>query len=360
MKKHTRAFTLLELIAALIIVGVLVSVVVPRITSYTKQAREKACRGNIATINEQVELYYVRIGEWPRGDLVDIGRDPNWFPNLIPDCPVTGYNYWIYEDTHRVGGHIEGDPESHKELGISKFGEAIVDSQAQLLAGLGRGFQGFLKEVSGNFELVRYTDIIYGADGDITSLVISLYDAYGNIVGTLLASNAVWENETTLQSVTYDFKNLYENRALSLNMEFEAGDLVNVEGAFYYEDQSVRAYVVSDGVIEHANGLPTDQTLLWSNVKKMTLRFTDAAPNLEDRKTLEYLEFERHYVGSTQVATRVEYQDGEGQAKETYLNFGWNYYDDDKIKQHANYVFDGAINTDVAALPGKTWIETVA
>jgi len=336
MKGHTRAFTFLELVASMVIIGILVSVVIPRITTYTKQAREKACRANIGTINEQVELYYVRIGEWPRGDLVDIARNPDHFPNLIPDCPVTGYNYWIYEDTHRVGGHIEGDPESHKELGISKFGDTLVDSQARLIAGLSREFNVEFRDLSGQSEITRYANIVYGDDGNIISAELDLYDAFGNLICTCFASNVVWDPDDTLKSATFSYKDLYGNLTHSIDKEYEGGKLVDASGAFYYEDQSVKSYfaVTEDGIERNEYG----------KIKKVTIEFTDTTTA---RNPVEYWDVERYFdANGNELALRMTFKDGSGKAKETHLSYGLVNHPDNKRKVENHLLFNGAIEVN--------------
>jgi len=349
MKKHTRGFTLLELVATLVIVGVLVSVVIPRIISYTKEAREKACRANIGTINEQVELNYVRTGEWARGDLVDIARNPDLFPNMIPDCPVTGYNYWIYEDTHRVGGHIEGEPESHKELGISKYGDILLDSQAKLIAGISREFNVEFRDLTGDASITRFTNIEY-SDENIISAELNLYDAFGNLVCTALASNVVWETYTVIEdgeevvkyrvkSITFTYKDLYGTATHSLNKEYEGGRLVNASGAIYNEDQSVRAYmaITEDGIEYNEYG----------SIKKLTLEFTDTTTA---RNPVEYWDVERYFdANGNELAFRMTFEDGSENAKETTLRYGLINHPDNKRKAENHLLFNGAIevNPDV-------------
>jgi len=182
MKKHKKAFTILELLVVIVISAVLITIVLPRIISYTKEARYKACRGQIAIINEQVDLYYVQVGEWPRADLMDLVWDTDRFPDGMPRCPSTGYFYWTYEDTHRVGGHDEDNPESHKELGYMTIGDSTLDSQGYLAGMLQREFD----VESNQYALVRYGDYRYelmedGKTWKKVSFKKYYYNAYGSL-----------------------------------------------------------------------------------------------------------------------------------------------------------------------------------
>jgi len=102
--KSTKAFTLVELILVILIIGILAGIVIPRITYTTQSAKEEACKANKAAINAQVELYYQLEGSWPANDLSDIGADNDYFPDGIPTCPVDSTAYAL-DANNRVDGH---------------------------------------------------------------------------------------------------------------------------------------------------------------------------------------------------------------------------------------------------------------
>lgn len=72
-------------------------------------ALKAACRQNVSIINTQVELWYIEKETFPKGDLSDIGRDRDYFPNGIPPCPVDGSSYSLDPVTHRIAGHNHED-----------------------------------------------------------------------------------------------------------------------------------------------------------------------------------------------------------------------------------------------------------
>ena len=100
-----RAFTLLEMLIVIVILGVLAAVIVPRFTVSAAEAKNNACARIKAQINTMVELWYFRKGKWPKANLSDIGADPEYFPEGIPTCPVDGSKYKLDPVTHRVKGH---------------------------------------------------------------------------------------------------------------------------------------------------------------------------------------------------------------------------------------------------------------
>jgi prepilin-type N-terminal cleavage/methylation domain-containing protein len=99
------AFSLMELIAVVAILGILAALIVPRIVGGADKAKDKSCYHNRAEINITVEQYYLHTGSWPANDLSDIGADPNYFPDGLPTCPVSGQPYRLDPTTHRVVGH---------------------------------------------------------------------------------------------------------------------------------------------------------------------------------------------------------------------------------------------------------------
>ena len=104
-KTHA-AFSLMELLAVVAILGIIATLIVPRVISSGDTAKDKSCLHNRAEINITVERYYLHNGIWPADDLSDIGSDPDYFPDSLPTCPTSGQPYRLDPATHRVVGHI--------------------------------------------------------------------------------------------------------------------------------------------------------------------------------------------------------------------------------------------------------------
>jgi prepilin-type N-terminal cleavage/methylation domain-containing protein len=100
-----KAFSLLELLAVVVILGIIALVVIPRINFSAATAKENACFQNKAEINAAVERYY-----FENGSLAAIGDldDPAYFPDGLPTCPETGAAYALDAVTGRVTGHTAG------------------------------------------------------------------------------------------------------------------------------------------------------------------------------------------------------------------------------------------------------------
>jgi prepilin-type N-terminal cleavage/methylation domain-containing protein len=99
------AFSLMELLAVVTILGIIAAMVLSRVMVSTDNAKEQTCYHNRAEVNIAVEQWYIHTGTWPANDLSDIGVDTNYFPEGPPTCPVTGAPYAVDAVNHRVIGH---------------------------------------------------------------------------------------------------------------------------------------------------------------------------------------------------------------------------------------------------------------
>jgi prepilin-type N-terminal cleavage/methylation domain-containing protein len=96
------AFSLMELLAVVTILGIIAAIIVPRVAISSDTAKAKVNEHNKATINSAVERWYVEQGSWPADNLTNIGSDVNYFPQGLPTNPVTNGAYSLNPTTHRV------------------------------------------------------------------------------------------------------------------------------------------------------------------------------------------------------------------------------------------------------------------
>src|SRR3954452_18679311 len=100
---HKRtAFSLMELLAVVTILGIIAAIIVPRVAVSSDTAKAKVNSHNKATINAAVERWYIEKGTWPANNLSDIGADVNYFPDGIPTNPTNATAYTLNPATHRV------------------------------------------------------------------------------------------------------------------------------------------------------------------------------------------------------------------------------------------------------------------
>lgn len=102
-RRRMRAgLSMIELLLVVAILGSLAALIIPRIAESSDKAKETADEYNIALLNTAVERWYMDKGDWPALDLSDIGADPNYLPEGIPDSPWTGNSYRLRFSDHRV------------------------------------------------------------------------------------------------------------------------------------------------------------------------------------------------------------------------------------------------------------------
>ncbi|MBI3416014.1 MAG: type II secretion system major pseudopilin GspG [Verrucomicrobia bacterium] len=99
------AFTLIELLLVLVILGILAGIVVPKFSGKTEQAKNAAAKADISNLGTTLDAFEIDMGYYPKGknglnDLVQSPRDgQNWkgpyVKEGIPNDPW-GHPY-IYE-----------------------------------------------------------------------------------------------------------------------------------------------------------------------------------------------------------------------------------------------------------------------
>lgn len=104
MRPRREAFSLLELMAAVVLVGVLAAIALPRVTGTVDAADVAVCRVHRAEIEVQARRWRQANGGWPASNLADIGIDNGYFPSGVPTCPFDGSSYTLDADG-RVVGH---------------------------------------------------------------------------------------------------------------------------------------------------------------------------------------------------------------------------------------------------------------
>lgn len=100
-----RAFTLIELLLVLVILGILAAIVVPKFSGRTEQARKTAAQSQISIFGNALDAFEVDVGYYPKGqnglqDLVAAPRDAkDWKgPYLQGEIPLDPWgNPYRYE-----------------------------------------------------------------------------------------------------------------------------------------------------------------------------------------------------------------------------------------------------------------------
>jgi len=79
-KKYNEAFTLVELMLVVVIIGILAGVVLPRLVGSREKAAEQAARAQIGVFETSIDLFHLETNKLPESlkDLVVDPGDDNW------------------------------------------------------------------------------------------------------------------------------------------------------------------------------------------------------------------------------------------------------------------------------------------
>lgn len=98
-KMMSRAFSLLELLAVVVILGILAAAIVPRVVSSSANARTAVHNHNLGEINAAVERYYIDQGSFPATISALV---PTYLPGGIPTVPTNGALTYALDANHRA------------------------------------------------------------------------------------------------------------------------------------------------------------------------------------------------------------------------------------------------------------------
>ncbi len=93
----TRAFTLIELMIVISIMGVLISIAQPSLKYAIIRAREAVLKENLFQMRDAVDQYYADNGKYPGvlAELINEQDRPKSYLRSIPKDPFTGAADWI-------------------------------------------------------------------------------------------------------------------------------------------------------------------------------------------------------------------------------------------------------------------------
>jgi general secretion pathway protein G len=125
-RRKQAAFTLIELLLVLVILGILAAIVVPKFAGRTEQAKQAAAVSQIAVFGTALDAFEVDNGYYPKGKngLVDLVQQPrdaqSWRgPYLKSEIPVDPWGHpYIYECP---GKH---NPTSYDVMSVGPDGRA--------------------------------------------------------------------------------------------------------------------------------------------------------------------------------------------------------------------------------------------
>jgi general secretion pathway protein G len=108
---HRHAFTLVEMLLVITIIGILAALVIPKMVGRSEQARQAAVRADLSSIKTALDAFEVDNGYYPKNiqDLLQQPRDAkNWhgpYLDNIPQDPWGTPYLYSYPGKHNSGGY---------------------------------------------------------------------------------------------------------------------------------------------------------------------------------------------------------------------------------------------------------------
>ena len=100
IRNSRRAFTLVEMLLVITIIGILAALVVPKMMGRSEQARQAAARADISSIKTALDAFEVDNGYYPKSimDLIQSPQDvKNWHGPYLDKVPQDPWgNNYIY------------------------------------------------------------------------------------------------------------------------------------------------------------------------------------------------------------------------------------------------------------------------
>ena len=99
--RRADAFSLLEMLAVVTILGIIAVVIIPHLSASTTTAATNVHLQNVTELNSAIERYYVDTGSFPSADMHELS---NYLPDGIPKDPRTNppSDYTMNTTTNRV------------------------------------------------------------------------------------------------------------------------------------------------------------------------------------------------------------------------------------------------------------------
>lgn len=102
--RNKKAFTLVELLVVVLILGVLTTIAIPRLIVGSQTASENACASNLEILNSQLEIWAAMNGNTYPAKLSVLTSDKAYFPRGAPECALGG-TYSLDDDNVVVCDH---------------------------------------------------------------------------------------------------------------------------------------------------------------------------------------------------------------------------------------------------------------
>ncbi len=147
-KNIKKAFTLIEILIVVVILGILAAIVVPQFTSATQDSQAGNLKAQLGTLQRQIELYYAKNNAYPVWTSNDLAGNYGW-GNMITGSYIKDAPTNPAVAASAAAGVKKGVVTSNDATGIATAGWVWNDSGATALADRNRLFASNFIEATG-------------------------------------------------------------------------------------------------------------------------------------------------------------------------------------------------------------------
>ena len=111
------AFTLIEILIVVVILGIVAAIVVPELSSASRQAREGVCKDSVRFMREQITRYMIQHdddppGYPPGGDITATPTEADFVAQMTRYTDALGNPSGSYSNVYKFGPYLTKIPEN--------------------------------------------------------------------------------------------------------------------------------------------------------------------------------------------------------------------------------------------------------
>jgi general secretion pathway protein G len=131
-----RAFTLIEILIVIVILGIVAAIVFPELSSASRQAREGVCKDSVRFMREQITRYMIQHdddppGYPPGGNILTVPTEANFIDQMTRYTDAVSNASGSYSNQYKFGPYLTKIPENPLS---SKAGILVVANGAPIPA----------------------------------------------------------------------------------------------------------------------------------------------------------------------------------------------------------------------------------
>ena len=129
--KERNGFTLIEIMIALLIIGIISAVMIPNYSTIQNQSKENAVKSVCHTLQVALESYNLATGAYPQDESLSINELTTTLKEThslsqVPKNPFTGKSYTDTDELGKITSSYDDSTQSYTVLGFGKNNEVEI------------------------------------------------------------------------------------------------------------------------------------------------------------------------------------------------------------------------------------------